>query len=110
VWDTLGDDQTLKGEHKANLRLVLHSSESTAIGVTVISWHRNDLAWDGESKRIIAVGDGKKEVGVLTSFNLVQRHSLATNRFGHAFMMASGTSTGEITAHAKVYILPITLS
>jgi hypothetical protein len=24
--------------------------------------HRNDLAWDGESKRIIAVGDGKEKL------------------------------------------------
>jgi hypothetical protein len=29
--------------------------------VTMVSRHRNDLAWDGESKRIIAVGDGKEK-------------------------------------------------
>ncbi|TFK67757.1 WD40 repeat-like protein [Pluteus cervinus] len=64
IWDTIGEDQTLKGEYK------------------VISGQVNDLAWDGESKRIIAVGDGKE-------------------RFGHAFMMDTGSSTGSITGHAK---------
>jgi hypothetical protein len=43
----------------------------------------NDLAWDGESKRIIAVGDGRE-------------------RYGHAFMFDTGSSTGEIIGHAKV--------
>ncbi|PPR06738.1 hypothetical protein CVT24_013047 [Panaeolus cyanescens] len=64
VWDTVGEDQTLKGEYR------------------VISGKINDLAWDGESKRIIAVGDGKE-------------------RFGHAFMFDSGSSTGEILGHSK---------
>ncbi|KAI0251084.1 WD40 repeat-like protein [Lactifluus subvellereus] len=65
VWDTVGEDQTLKGEFK------------------VISGKINDLEWDGESKRIIAVGDGK-------------------DKFGHAFMFDSGSSTGEIIGHSKV--------
>jgi len=65
VWDTVGEDQTLKGEFK------------------VISGKINDLEWDGESKRIIAVGDGKE-------------------KFGHAFLFDSGSSTGEIAGHSKV--------
>ncbi|KAF8483465.1 WD40 repeat-like protein [Russula ochroleuca] len=65
VWDTVGEGQTLKGEYK------------------VISGKINDLEWDGESKRIIAVGDGKE-------------------KFGHAFMFDSGSSTGEIIGHSKV--------
>ncbi|KAJ7599387.1 WD40-repeat-containing domain protein [Mycena floridula] len=65
VWDTVGEDQSLKGEYK------------------VISGRINDLDWDGESKRIIAVGDGRE-------------------KFGHAFMMDSGSSTGEIIGHSKV--------
>ncbi|KAJ3840032.1 WD40 repeat-like protein [Lentinula raphanica] len=64
VWDVVGEEQTLKGEYK------------------VISGRINDLEWDGESKRIIAVGDGK-------------------DKFGHAFMMDSGTSTGVISGHFK---------
>ncbi|KAK0220027.1 WD40 repeat-like protein [Armillaria fumosa] len=64
VWDTVGEDQTLKGEYK------------------VISGRINDLEWDGESKRIIAVGDGRE-------------------KFGHAFMMDTGSSTGEIIGHSK---------
>ncbi|KAG6888548.1 hypothetical protein C0995_007420 [Termitomyces sp. Mi166 len=64
VWDTVGEDQTLKGEYR------------------VVSGRVNDLAWDGESKRIIAVGDGR-------------------DKFGHAFMMDSGSSTGEISGHSK---------
>ncbi|KAG5729088.1 hypothetical protein E4T56_gene3126 [Termitomyces sp. T112] len=64
VWDTVGEDQSLKGDFK------------------VVSGRVNDLAWDGESKRIIAVGDGR-------------------DKFGHAFMMDSGSSTGEISGHSK---------
>ncbi|KAF9458991.1 WD40-repeat-containing domain protein [Collybia nuda] len=64
IWDTVGEDQTLKGEYK------------------VMSGRINDLDWDGESKRIVAVGDGRE-------------------KFGHAFMMDSGSSTGEISGHSK---------
>ncbi|KAL0252340.1 hypothetical protein I308_101729 [Cryptococcus tetragattii IND107] len=42
----------------------------------------NDLAWDGESKRIIVGGEGK-------------------DKFGAAFFMDSGSSCGEIAGHAK---------
>ncbi|KAJ4489897.1 WD40-repeat-containing domain protein [Lentinula aciculospora] len=66
VWDTVGEEHTLKGEYK------------------VISGRINDLEWDGESKRIIAVGDGKE-------------------KFGHAFMMDTGTSTGVISGHFKAH-------
>ncbi|KAH9951566.1 WD40 repeat-like protein [Amylocystis lapponica] len=65
VWDTVGEDQVLKGEYK------------------VITGRVKDLQWDGESKRIIAVGDGR-------------------DKFGHAFMMDSGSSTGEIIGHSKI--------
>ncbi|KAH9074141.1 WD40 repeat-like protein [Lactarius deliciosus] len=65
IWDIVGEDQTLKGEYK------------------VLSGKINDLEWDGESKRIIAVGDGRE-------------------KFGHAFMFDSGSSTGEIIGHSKV--------
>ncbi|KIY61197.1 WD40 repeat-like protein [Cylindrobasidium torrendii FP15055 ss-10] len=64
VWDTVGEDHVLKGEYK------------------VISGKINDLEWDGESKRIIAVGDGRE-------------------KFGHAFTMDTGNSTGEISGHSK---------
>ncbi|CCL99609.1 uncharacterized protein FIBRA_01627 [Fibroporia radiculosa] len=65
VWDVVGEDQSLKGEYK------------------VISGAVKDLEWDGESKRIIAVGDGR-------------------DKFGHAFMMDTGSSTGEIIGHSKI--------
>jgi len=48
----------------------------------VISGRINDIAWDGESQRIIAVGDGKE-------------------RFGHAFSFDSGNTVGEVH-HAPV--------
>ncbi|KAF9113242.1 WD40 repeat-like protein [Mortierella sp. AM989] len=65
MWDTVGDEQILK-------------LESQAIGGKV-----NDIAWDGESKRIIAVGDGRE-------------------KFGRAFLADSGSSCGEIMGHSKV--------
>ncbi|KAG0359222.1 WD40 repeat-like protein, partial [Gamsiella multidivaricata] len=64
VWDTVGDEQILKLESHA------------------ISGRINDIAWDGESKRIIAVGDGRE-------------------KFGHAFIADSGSSCGEIMGHSK---------
>ncbi|KAI0716528.1 WD40 repeat-like protein [Earliella scabrosa] len=64
IWDTVGEDQTLKGEYK------------------VITGRVKDLEWDGESKRIVAVGDGR-------------------DKFGHAFMMDTGSSTGDIIGHSK---------
>lgn len=42
----------------------------------------NDLAWDGDSQRIIAVGDGKE-------------------RFGHCITADSGNSVGEISGHSS---------
>ncbi|KAJ9480358.1 Actin-interacting protein 1 [Pseudozyma hubeiensis] len=64
VWDLVGDEQIIKNE------------------VKVIAGRINDLAWDGESKRIIAVGDGRE-------------------RFGHAFSFDSGSSVGEVTGHSR---------
>ena len=43
----------------------------------------SDLAWDGESKRIIVVGEGR-------------------DKFGHSFTVDSGNSTGDIGGHSKV--------
>ncbi|KAH9941649.1 WD40 repeat-like protein [Epithele typhae] len=65
IWDLVGEEQTLKAEYK------------------VLAGRIKDLEWDGESKRIIAVGDGR-------------------DKFGHAFMMDSGSSTGDIIGHSKI--------
>ncbi|KAI9288350.1 WD40-repeat-containing domain protein [Umbelopsis sp. AD052] len=65
IWDTVGEEQILKSETKA------------------ISGRITDIAWDSESKRIIAVGEGKE-------------------RFGHAFAFDTLSSVGEITGHSKV--------
>ena len=62
VWDAVGPDMALKTETK------------------VISGRINDLAWDGESQRIIAVGDGKE-------------------RYGHAFTYDSANTVGEVPLH-----------
>ncbi|KAF9914329.1 hypothetical protein BX616_008522 [Lobosporangium transversale] len=64
VWDTVGEEQILK-------------LESRTFGGRV-----NDIAWDGESKRIVAVGDGRE-------------------KFGHAFLADTGSSCGEIMGHSK---------
>jgi len=42
----------------------------------------NDLAWDSESKRVIAVGEGK-------------------DKFAHAFFFDSASSVGEVNGHNK---------
>ncbi|RKP14313.1 WD repeat-containing protein-like protein 1 [Piptocephalis cylindrospora] len=64
VWDTVGEEHILKNEIKA------------------LSGRVNDLAWDSESQRIIAVGEGKTQ-------------------FGAAFTYDTGNSSGEISGHSK---------
>ncbi|KAF1838161.1 tricorn protease domain 2-containing protein [Decorospora gaudefroyi] len=63
VWDCAGEGAT-KGEYH------------------IIAGRINDLAWDGDSQRIIAVGDGKE-------------------RFGHCITADSGNSVGEISGHSS---------
>ncbi|WFD07294.1 WD40 repeat-like protein [Malassezia vespertilionis] len=65
VWSLDGEERILK----------LH--------VQAMSGRITDLVWDGESKRIIAVGEGRE-------------------KFGHAFLVDSGSSVGEISGHSKV--------
>ncbi|CAG8763804.1 10788_t:CDS:10 [Cetraspora pellucida] len=64
IWDTTQEEKILKNE------------------VKVISGKINDIAWDSESKRLIAVGDGKE-------------------RYGRAFLFDTGSSVGEISGHTK---------
>lgn len=49
----------------------------------IISGRINDIGWDGDSQRIIAVGDGRE-------------------RFGHCITADSGNSVGEISGHSKM--------
>lgn len=63
VWDCSQPEMILKSEFK------------------VLSNKINDLAWDADSKRIIAVGNG-------------------SDKFGHCFTFDSGNSIGEISGHA----------
>ena len=62
MWDCKGEGAT-KGEYP------------------IISGRINDLAWDGDSQRIIAVGDGKE-------------------KFGHCITADSGNTVGEISGHS----------
>ncbi|KAH6899988.1 WD40-repeat-containing domain protein [Thelonectria olida] len=48
----------------------------------IIAGRLNDIAWDGESQRIIAVGDGREQ-------------------FGRCITADSGNSVGEIIGHSK---------
>ncbi|KAF7554196.1 hypothetical protein G7046_g6878 [Stylonectria norvegica] len=48
----------------------------------IISGRLNDIAWDGESQRIIAIGDGREQ-------------------FGRCITADSGNSVGEIIGHSK---------
>ncbi|KAG8216716.1 WD40-repeat-containing domain protein [Butyriboletus roseoflavus] len=65
IWDTVKEDQSVVGEYR------------------VLTGRINDLAWDADSERIIAAGDGRE-------------------KFAHAFLRNTGASTGEITGHSKV--------
>ena len=63
MWDCVGEGTT-KGEY------------------SIISGRINDLAWDGDSQRIIAVGDGKEKLG-------------------HCITADSGNTVGEISGHSS---------
>ena len=63
VWDCVGEGTT-KGEYH------------------IIAGRINDLAWDGDSQRIIAVGEGKE-------------------RMGHCITWDSGNTVGEIVGHTS---------
>ncbi|KKK25597.1 hypothetical protein ARAM_005106 [Aspergillus rambellii] len=63
VWDCVGEGIT-KGEY------------------SIVNGRINDLAWDGDSQRIIAVGDGKQ-------------------RYGHCISWDSGNTVGEISGHTQ---------
>ncbi|KAI9658704.1 MAG: WD40 repeat-like protein [Bathelium mastoideum] len=63
IWDCVGEGAT-KGEYH------------------IIAGRINDIAWDGDSQRVIAVGDGKE-------------------RFGHCITADSGNSVGEISGHSS---------
>jgi len=64
IWDTVNDEHILKNEYP------------------IIAGPILDLQWDGESKRIIAVGDGR-------------------GKYGRAFLADTGSSVGEISGHSK---------
>lgn len=65
IWDTTQKEHPLK------------------IEVKVIAGEIKDIAWDSESKRLIAVGNGQE-------------------KFGSAFLFDTGSSVGEISGHSKV--------
>ncbi|THH06015.1 hypothetical protein EW145_g4377 [Phellinidium pouzarii] len=69
VWDTIGEENILKGEYRA------------------ISGQVNDLAWDGESKRIIAVGNGRE-----TYYN-----SMSIQIGNHQFAQMAATASDDST-------------
>ncbi|KAF2760075.1 WD repeat-containing protein 2 [Pseudovirgaria hyperparasitica] len=62
VWDCVGEGVT-KGEYH------------------IVNGPINDIAWDGDSQRIIAVGSGKE-------------------RFGHCITWDSGNTVGQISGHS----------
>ncbi|OWB75108.1 hypothetical protein B5S31_g4963 [[Candida] boidinii] len=65
VWDSVGEDMIVKGDFP------------------IINGKITDIAWDADSQRIIAVGDGKE-------------------RYGHCFTYDSGNTIGEISGHSGI--------
>jgi hypothetical protein len=72
IWDVVGEEQIVKGEYKVISGRV-YVIFFTCPTCSPLGWacsdclifcffpSSNDLSWDGESKRIIAVGDGKEK-------------------------------------------------
>ncbi|KID98839.1 WD40 repeat-like-containing domain protein, partial [Metarhizium majus ARSEF 297] len=71
------------GDASGTLRVWEPENTGKTIGeYHIISGRLNDVAWDGESQRVIAVGDGKEQ-------------------FGRCITADSGNSVGEIIGHSK---------
>ncbi|WFD26427.1 WD40 repeat-like protein [Malassezia nana] len=64
IWDVAGMDQVLKLE------------------VAALGGRIHDLVWDGESKRVLVVGEGRE-------------------KYAHAFHIDTGSSVGELHGHSK---------
>ncbi|ORX96377.1 WD40 repeat-like protein [Basidiobolus meristosporus CBS 931.73] len=64
IWDATQEEHVLKGEYK------------------ILNGRINAIAWDSESSRLMAVGEGKE-------------------RFGHVFAIDTGSSVGEVSGHSK---------
>ncbi|KAJ1517346.1 WD40 repeat-like protein [Coelomomyces lativittatus] len=73
------------GDERGTIRVFdpTHPDQIIKSEFNILSGEIHDLAWDFESKRIIAVGNGRE-------------------KFGHAFTADSGNSVGEISGHSKV--------
>ncbi|KAJ1771653.1 WD40 repeat-like protein [Coemansia sp. RSA 1813] len=65
IWDTVNEEHALKSEFQP------------------ISGRISDIAWDPESQRIMAVGEGR-------------------GQYGHVFTYDSGNTVGMVTGHSKV--------
>ncbi|KAJ2351032.1 WD40 repeat-like protein [Coemansia sp. RSA 2618] len=65
IWDAVGGEHMLKSEMQP------------------IAGRISDIAWDAESQRVMAVGDGK-------------------GGFGHVFTFDTGNSVGTVMGHSKV--------
>lgn len=72
-----------KGEQVSRTRTHIRALTVYLGEYHIISGRINDIAWDGDSQRIIAVGDGRE-------------------RFGHCITADSGNSVGEISGHSSI--------
>ena len=111
VWDTVGEDQSLKGEYKAiSGRMYAWTplppseiSDDHSFNIT-----ETILPGTAKVKESSPLEMEKRSLHPSSCSTWCNSTHVPSDRFGHAFMMDSGTSTGEITAHAKVYGIPFT--
>lgn len=85
VWDCKGEGVT-KGLRRLTLPPPSNTTLTARAGGAAGEYHVfsgpvYDVAWDGDSQRIIAVGNGRQ-------------------RFGHCFTADSGNTVGEISGHS----------
>ena len=103
VWDTVGNDQVLKGEYKAisgPVSVMFKKMYSRSIPTQNRSV---GMIWNGMVKVSVSSLWGTVETSRrLGSVSCRFWEHLWQGRFGHAFMMDTGSSTGEITGHSKV--------
>ena len=108
IWDTVGEEQILKAEYKVLagrvyvvfLHVVLASCLQELVAVVK---ERFRVGWGEQAYNCC----GRRQRQVSPSVEMLSAVSLLTavypdHRFGHAFMMDTGSSTGEIIGHSKV--------
>jgi len=101
IWDTVGQDNVLKGEYKViSGPMYVESMRSFDIGLIVHVVVMISRGMERASVSLLSEMDERSKFVFIVIIDCSL--TLAFIRFGHAFLMETGSSVGEIMGHSKV--------